>query len=173
MTLIAPVLSRQAPSSRTASVPTLGRLSITGSNRPRSRPTATRASRSSDTNTPNRRDSSASRPIVLTTSAPSKLSCATALTLARIPWARICRGDIRREYSRLSPNSDGNSATPTSASTQSVANRTTSAMKIITTVPTANGSGAIGTKAASTSELALDSSVPVACRWCQAGGSAR
>ena len=96
-TLIAPVCSRHAPSSSTASVPTLGRLSITGSNRPRSRPTEISASRSSVTNTPNRRDSSSSRPIVLTTRAPSKLSCATALTFARMCWALICRGDMCRE----------------------------------------------------------------------------
>ena len=59
------------------------------------------------------------------------------------------------------------------ARTQSVRNSETSAAAIITIVPTANGSGAIGTNAASTSELAFDSSVPVACRWCQAGGRAR
>jgi hypothetical protein len=52
-------------------------------------------------------------------------------------------------------------------------NSETTAAKIITIVPTANGSGAIGTNAASTSEFALDSSVPVACRWCQDGGRAR
>ncbi len=43
----------------------------------------------------------------------------------------------------------------------------------ITNVPTANGSGAIGYQAASTSELALDSSVPVELRWCQDSGSSR
>jgi hypothetical protein len=63
--------------------------------------------------------------------------------------------------------------TPTSASTQSVRNSETTAAKIITIVPTANGNGAIGTNAASTSEFALDSSSPVECRWCQDGGSAR
>ena len=73
----------------------------------------------------------------------------------------------------MRPNSAGNSVTPTSASTQSVKNSDTTAAKIITIVPTANGSGAIGTNAASTSEFALDSSVPVACRWCHAGGRAR
>jgi hypothetical protein len=40
-------------------------------------------------------------------------------------------------------------------------------------VPTANGSGAIGNQVASTSELALESSVPVALRWCHATGSSR
>lgn len=43
----------------------------------------------------------------------------------------------------------------------------------ITSVPTANGSGAIGYQVASTSELALDSNVPVALRWCQASGRSR
>ena len=45
----------------------------------------------------NRSVSAASRPIVLTTSAPSKLSWAIALTSARSCWARACRGAIRRE----------------------------------------------------------------------------
>ena len=52
-------------------------------------------------------------------------------------------------------------------------NSATIAPTSITTVPTANGSGAIGYQAASTSELALDSRVPVACGWCQASGSSR
>jgi hypothetical protein len=73
----------------------------------------------------------------------------------------------------LSPNSAGNSVTPTMASTQSVKNSEATAAMIMKIVPTANGSGAIGTNAASTSEFAFDSSVPVACRWCQDGGSAR
>jgi hypothetical protein len=54
-----------------------------------------------------------------------------------------------------------------------VKNNAATAATTITIVPAANGSGAIGTKAASTSELALDSRVPVACCWCQAGGSDR
>ena len=49
----------------------------------------------------------------------------------------------------------------------------TTAPTSITSVPTANGSGAIGYQAASTSELALDSRVPVALRWCQDSGSSR
>ena len=46
-------------------------------------------------------------------------------------------------------------------------------MTIIATVPTAIGSGAIGPQAASTSELALESSWPVGCRWCHSIGSRR
>ena len=46
-------------------------------------------------------------------------------------------------------------------------------MTIIATVPTAIGSGAIGAQAASTSELALESSWPVGWRWCHSIGSER
>jgi len=45
----------------------------------------------------NRAVSSASRPSVFTTRAPSTLSCATALTSARSCWACVIRGAIRRE----------------------------------------------------------------------------
>ena len=47
------------------------------------------------------------------------------------------------------------------------------AITIIASVPTAIGSGAIGAQAASTSELALESSSPVGCRWCHDIGSRR
>ena len=73
----------------------------------------------------------------------------------------------------MSANSAGNTARPTRASAQSVTNSDATAPTSITRVPTANGSGAIGYQAASTSELALDSSVPVELRWCQASGSSR
>ena len=73
----------------------------------------------------------------------------------------------------LSSSNDGNSPSATSPSTQSVTRTETSAPISITTLPSANGIGAIGNQVASTSELALDSSVPVACRWCQAMGSSR
>ncbi|GAA3316249.1 hypothetical protein GCM10020219_034640 [Nonomuraea dietziae] len=49
----------------------------------------------------------------------------------------------------------------------------TAAVKSITTTPTAIGSGASGAQAASASALALDSSWPVGCWWCQASGSRR
>jgi hypothetical protein len=109
----------------------------------------------------------------LTTSAPSKLSCAIALTSARSAWARSTRGDMRREYMTLMPSSVGNSPMPTSASTQSVTSSEMTAPKIMTTLPTANGIGAIGDQAASTSAFALDSSEPVGCWWCQDRGSRR
>ena len=64
---------------------------------PRMRPTRISASRSSPVRSANRSVSAASRPIVLTTSAPSKLSCAIALTSARSRWAAAARGAIRRE----------------------------------------------------------------------------
>jgi len=64
---------------------------------PRTRPTLISASRSSPALPANRAVSSPSRPIVLTTSAPSKLSCAMPDTSARNCWAFDTRGDIRRE----------------------------------------------------------------------------
>ena len=83
------------------------------------------------------------------------------------------RGDMRRAYQRFAPKSPGNTAQLTSARAQSTTNSDTTAPISMTTVPTANGSGAIGYHAASTSAFAFDSSVPVACRWCQASGSSR
>nr|BFE88978.1 hypothetical protein GCM10020093_115790 [Planobispora longispora] len=49
----------------------------------------------------------------------------------------------------------------------------TAAVTSMTITPTAIGSGASGAQAASASALALDSSWPVGCRWCQASGSFR
>ena len=67
----------------------------------------------------------------------------------------------------------GKTSRPTSASTTSATNIWTTAITIIATVPTAIGSGAMGPHAASTSELALDSSSPVGWRWCHSIGSER
>ena len=67
----------------------------------------------------------------------------------------------------------GKTSSPTTASTTSATNICTTAITIIATVPTAIGSGAIGPHAASTSELALDSSSPVGWRWCHSIGSER
>ena len=69
---------------------------MTGSNRPRTRPTAMLVSRSRPAAAAKRAVSSASRPSVLTTSAPSKLSCAIPLTSPRSCCARVISGDIRR-----------------------------------------------------------------------------
>ena len=46
-------------------------------------------------------------------------------------------------------------------------------MAIITTVPSAIGSGMIGDQAASMSEEALESSCPVGWRWCHSIGRER
>ena len=73
-------------------------MSSSGSKRPRSRPTRIIASRSSPARTANRSVSSPSRPIVLTTSAPSKLSCAIALVSAR---RRLGPRDPRRHPARV------------------------------------------------------------------------
>ena len=73
----------------------------------------------------------------------------------------------------LISNSVANTTSPMSPSTQSVTNSATRAPTSITTVPTANGIGAIEYQAASTSEFAFDSRVPVACWRCQAMGSSR
>ena len=89
--------------------------------------------------------SSASRPIVLTTSAPSKLSCAIALTSARSCWARVMPrrhparvDDVDAEQRREDGDADQRehpvgerTARPTAATSMTI-------------VPTANGSGAIG-----------------------------
>ena len=97
VTVIAPCRSRIAPTTSTASVPRLGSVSSIGSKTPRSRPTEISASRRSPARAAKRAVSWASRPIVLTTSAPSKLSCAMPLTSARSRCARAWRGAIRRE----------------------------------------------------------------------------
>ena len=52
----------------------------------------------------------------------------------------------------------GKTSSPTMASTTSATSICATAMTIIATVPTAIGNGAIGPQAASTSELALESS---------------
>ena len=67
----------------------------------------------------------------------------------------------------------GKTTEPTSASTGSVTNSRPSVTTSMRTTPTANGNGAIGDQVASTSELALDSSSPVECCWCQENGSCR
>ena len=67
----------------------------------------------------------------------------------------------------------GKTSRPTTASTMSANSICTTAITIIATVPTAIGSGAIGPQAASTSELALESSWPVGWRWCHSMGRRR
>ena len=67
----------------------------------------------------------------------------------------------------------GKTSRPTRAITTSATNIWMTAITIIATVPTAIGSGAIGPQAASTSELALESSSPVGWRWCHSIGSER
>ncbi len=172
-TLTAPALSRNAPTSRTTSVPRFGSASISGSKNPRTRPTCTNASRSSCALPPNRAVSADSRPSVLTTSAPSKLSCASADSSARSCCALVIRGDIRREYATFSVKTAGNTSSPIRASTQSVKKSAVAATTTMKTTPTANGNGAIGYQTASTSLFALDSREPVGCRWCQESGSSR
>ena len=111
---VLPSATRPAPMSRTASVPRLGSASIIGSNSPRTRPTATRPSRSSSARAPNRSVSAASRPSVLTTSAASKLSWAISLTSARSCCARCMRGLMTCEYTTLTTNTSGKTTSPTS-----------------------------------------------------------
>ncbi len=67
----------------------------------------------------------------------------------------------------------GKTTQPTTARTGSVTNSRPIVTTSISTTPTANGKGAIGDQAASTSLLALLSSSPVGCRWCQEKGSSR
>jgi hypothetical protein len=143
-TLTAPAPRRTPPTTSTASVPRLGRASSSGSNMPRTRPTRIIASRNSVARAANRSVSCDSRPMVFTTSAPSKLSWAAAESLARNCWAWLIRGDIERAYQKLARNRPGKIARLTSASAQSRTNSDTTAAISMTTVPTANGSGAIG-----------------------------
>ena len=67
----------------------------------------------------------------------------------------------------------GNTASPTRAITRSAKSICTIAISIIAIVPTAIGSGAMGDQAASTSELAFESSCPVGWRWCHSIGRER
>ena len=106
----------------------------------------------------NRSVSSDSRPSDFTTSAPSKDSCAISLSSARRACTRVMSGDWKRWKIRLLTITSGKTSSPTRASTTSVSSIWATAITIIATVPTAMGSGAIGAHAASTSELALESS---------------
>ncbi len=171
--MIAPLRTRAVPTSRTSSVPSVGSASMAGSNTPRVRPTATLASRSRAATSANRTVSCSSRPRALTTSAPSKLSWATAETSARSCWAYVTRGDIRRWYTPLITTSAGNTASPMRASTGSVTTIATAATTSITTTPRPIGNGAKTFQVASTSAFALDSSWPVGWLWCQESGSER
>jgi hypothetical protein len=85
-------LDAAEPTSSTASTPRLGSASRTGSNAPAHPPTAICASRSVSLAARKRSVSYVSRPSVLTTVAPSKLSCATVLTSPRSCWARVASG---------------------------------------------------------------------------------
>ena len=67
----------------------------------------------------------------------------------------------------------GKTSRPTTASTMSAHSIWPIAITIMATVPTAIGNGAIGPQAASTSELALESSCPVGWRWCHSMGRER
>ena len=117
--------------------------------------------------------SSVSRPSVLTTIAPSNDSCAISLSSARSAWMRVKIGEDIRWKTTLTTITSGNTSRPTMAMMMSVNSICAMAITIIASVPTAIGNGAIGANAASTSELALESSSPVGWRWCQAIGSLR
>ena len=86
---------------------------------------------------------------------------------------RVKIGEESRWKTTLTTITSGKTSRPTSAIGMSVNSICTIAITIIARVPTAIGSGAIGAHAASTSELALESSSPVGCCWCQDIGSVR
>ena len=86
---------------------------------------------------------------------------------------RVKIGDDNRWKTTLTAITRGKTSRPTMAIGMSVNSICAIAITIIASVPTAIGSGAIGAQAASTSELALESSSPVGWRWCQAIGSVR
>ena len=108
----------------------------------------------------NRSVSCASRPMAFTTSAASKLSCATSETSARSCWARVTRGDMWRWKTRLARNSAGKTVSPISAMTPSMKTICTIPATSMITTPRAIGSGAKTFHVASTSALALESSWP-------------
>ena len=105
--------------------------------------------------------------------APSKDSWAISLSSARSAWMRVKIGEDSRWKTTLTSITSGNTSSPTNAIARSVKSICTIAITIIASVPTAIGSGAIGAHAASTSELALDSSSPVGWRWCHDIGRSR
>ena len=80
---------------------------------------------------------------------------------------------MRWEYTTVRTAMAGKTTEPTSARTGSVTNSSPSVVTSMRMTPTANGNGAIGYHADSTSALALLSSVPVGWRWCQDSGRAR
>ena len=86
---------------------------------------------------------------------------------------RVKIGEDNRWKTTLTTITSGKTSSPTTAMARSVRSICAIAITIIASVPTAIGSGAIGAHAASTSALALDSSSPVGCRWCQAIGRVR
>ena len=147
--------------------------SMVGSKAARNRPAWMPSSRSCLALVANRSVSSPSRPRVLTTIAPSKDSCAISLSSARSAWMRVNTGEDTRWKITLATITSGKTRSPTSAITMSAKNICATAISIIASVPTAIGSGARGSKAASTSALALDSSWPVGCCWCHDIGSSR
>ena len=88
---------------------------MTGSNRARTTPTRTFASRSCVARSANRASSRASVPSDVTSTAASKLSCAMSATSARSCCARIAAGDIRRWNTTLAMTASGRT---TSAATR-------------------------------------------------------
>ena len=139
-------------------MPSVGIDSMTGSKVPRVRPTSTLARCSRRVTSSNRSASCCSRPIDLTMSAASKLSCATSLTSARSCWARETLGDMARWNTMLARNSSGKTVSPMIAMTGSTSTICTMPATSMMTTPIAIGSGAKTFQVASTSAFALDSS---------------
>ena len=115
-----PSPTRHTPTARTARTPRLGSPSSNGSNAARMRPTWMPSSRSALALRPNRSVSSASRPSVLTTIAPSKDSWAISLSSARSAWMRVKIGEENRWKTTLAIITSGKTSSPTSAITRSV-----------------------------------------------------
>ena len=142
----------------------VGRDSISGSNRPRVRPTATFASLSRWATSAKRAVSAPSRPSALTLSAPSKLSWATAETSPRKACARITNGDMCRWKMVFAIIRAGSTAKPIRASTGSAAIIATAPTINITATPSDIGSGANTCQVASTSAFAVESNCPAGWR---------
>ncbi len=156
-----PVETRHDPTARSTTMPRVGSISSAGSKPARMYPAWTRSSRSARASTARRSVSSASRPSVFTTSAPSMLSWATAETSPIFSWARRAGPCIRRAKLWFMSASAGNSRKPISARNGSVRRSAIMANTTRKITPHANGTGCSTSTAASTSASMCASSSPV------------
>ena len=161
----APESILHAPTTNSTIVPRFGSRSRTGSNDARRPPTTSRCDRRRSEAKANRSDSACSMPSVLTTSAPSKLSCATADTSPSRCWTNADGTSARRAYTLLSSVSIGNSPSAITVNAQSTSMRLTRANTTSAITPMLKGSGLITIVVPETSASAWASSSPVGRLW--------